>query len=189
MATGNAMPLDRKGSLEQPLFQLFLKKLSHGAWCHIFPEGRVWQNWRFDEQRESVLGPLKLGVGKLIAHSYPNTPVVLPIYHKGMSDIIPEKEVEDKKGTPSVPLSIIPKIRQEINVFVGKPLDFRDKLRQFNAQYPGKLSQWRTSRETLRLYGEITEEIQRGLEELEAEAYGRSRPIHNPPPRRRVRNQ
>jgi Acyltransferase len=41
LAGGNVVPLDRSGSLEQPLFQMFQKKIAEGSWCHIFPEGKV----------------------------------------------------------------------------------------------------------------------------------------------------
>jgi len=49
LAGGNTLPLDRSGSLEQPIFRKFNEKLCTGSWCHIFAEGRVWQGWRFDE--------------------------------------------------------------------------------------------------------------------------------------------
>lgn len=38
---GNVMPLDRTGSIEQPLFKAFQEKLADGSWCHIYPEGKV----------------------------------------------------------------------------------------------------------------------------------------------------
>lgn len=43
LGAGNGLPLDRSGSLEQAMFQRFQEKLDQGSWCHIFPEGRVWQ--------------------------------------------------------------------------------------------------------------------------------------------------
>ena len=174
------MPLDRKGLLDQPLFRLFHQKLVTGAWCHIFPEGRIWQNWRFNESTEAILGPFKHGVGKLIAHSYPNIPVVIPMYHKGMSNIIPEKRLPHaKKSQPSVPQSLIPVTKQKIEYYVGEPIDFTDKVEKFHKEYPGLLSQWRSSWPTLQLYKEITEEIRLKVLELEAEAYGRKEPIYD----------
>ena len=41
LAGGNVVPLDRAGSLEQPLFKMFQQKIAEGNWCHIFPEGKV----------------------------------------------------------------------------------------------------------------------------------------------------
>ena len=64
---GNVMPLDRSGSLEQPMFRKFYEKLAAGKWCHIFPEGKIFQDWRFDDEQPK-LGPFKPGIGKLIAH-------------------------------------------------------------------------------------------------------------------------
>eukprot|EP01035_Chromulina_nebulosa_P019900 gene19900-25855_t len=91
LAGGNVMPLDRSGSLEQPLFEVFKEKLDQGLWCHIFPEG-----------------PFKIGVGKLIAHSV-TTPIVLPIYHKGMDTVVPEKQPQDRRSKkPAKPISIFP---------------------------------------------------------------------------------
>ena len=95
------IPLDRRGSIDQPLLRRFLERLTTGFWCHIFPEGRIFQSWRFksaDPQPTStssspaILGPLKLGVGKLVAHSPPST-VVLPIYHRGMDHVLPERRI------------------------------------------------------------------------------------------------
>jgi hypothetical protein len=178
LGAGNVVPLDRRGLIDQPLFQLFHHKLSQqGKWCHIFPEGRIWQNWRFDHHRERVLGPFKWGVGKLIAHSYPNIPIVLPTYHKGMSHILPEIELLHlKKGLPSVPQSIVPKIGRDIDYFIGEPIDFTEKVARFHQQYPGLLQQWKSSLPALRLYGEIAEEIRKQVLCLEAEAYNRPRP-------------
>ena len=45
MSTGNVIPLDRSGSIEQPTFKSFYKLLNKGYWCHIFAEGKVKQNW------------------------------------------------------------------------------------------------------------------------------------------------
>lgn len=106
-------PLDRFGSIQQPLFRHFYEKLVTGSWCHIFPEGRIYQNWRFDNATadgkggnlapaRQVLGPLRVGVGKLIAHSIASRrmnlgegkcPLVLPLYHRGMDRVLPERKL------------------------------------------------------------------------------------------------
>ena len=175
LITGNVLPLDRLGLIDQPMFERFQEKLKAGSWCHIFPEGRIWQNWRFNAAEESILGPFKCGVGKLIAHSYPNCPVVLPMYHTGMDKIVPEKVLtEKKKSRPSTPQSIIPKTGQNVSVFVGKPLDFTEKIKTFLMNNPDELESWRTSWKTIPLYYEITEEIRKEVLLLEATAYNRS---------------
>ena len=57
---GNVIPLDRSGSIDQPLFKRFHEKLVSGSWCHIFAEGKVRQSWRF-EDHEPHLGDFKVG--------------------------------------------------------------------------------------------------------------------------------
>lgn len=174
LSGGNVIPLDRAGSLEQPMFRAFQQKLAAGAWCHIFAEGRIWQNWRFEDKDEPVLGPFKYGVGKLIAHSYPNSPLVLPIYHRGMSGVLPERVLEGEfKKRPSTPQSPFPKGGQQIDMNIGKPIDFSKKLERFERTYPGQLGKWTSTFETIYLYKDITDEIRSQVLELEAEAYGR----------------
>lgn len=166
------MPLDRTGSLEQPLFQVFKEQLDTGFWCHIFPEGRIWQGWRFSDD-EPRLGPLKIGVGKLIAHCK-SIPTVLPIYHKGMDNVVPEKIHPDRKSRkPAKPISIVPRFGNQITMYVGKPLDFTDKIRKFDEAFPNQLQQWQSTAEKLELYASITADIKQSLLELEKEAWGR----------------
>jgi 1-acyl-sn-glycerol-3-phosphate acyltransferase len=170
------MPLDRTGSIDQPLLYRFWEKVVDGNWCHIFPEGRVWQNWRFDSQKEAVLGKFKAGVGKIIAHSYPNDPIVLPMYHKGMSNVVPEKILsaeERAKKIASKPASILPKTGNNIEVYFGKPMKFHDKLKEFDQKYPGELQNWKTTLPKIQLYRYITEEIRQEVLKLESQAYGR----------------
>jgi hypothetical protein len=67
-------------------------------------------------------------VGKLIAHCE-RSPLVVPIYHRGMDQIIPEKVLKDKKTKkPSTPISAIPRAGKEIKLFVGESLDFTEKV-------------------------------------------------------------
>ncbi len=48
-------------------YQYFCDKARDGGWCHIFPEGRLWQPWKLKKDGK-LLGDLKPGVGKLIAN-------------------------------------------------------------------------------------------------------------------------
>ncbi|KAJ1435213.1 hypothetical protein B484DRAFT_325682 [Ochromonadaceae sp. CCMP2298] len=181
LAAGNVIPLDRTGSLEQPLFQRFQEKLAKGSWCHIFAEGKIWQNWRFNSD-EPVLGPFKYGVGKLVAHSYPNVPIVLPMFHTGMSDMIPEKvhtKEAHRKKKPSLPMSAMPRAGQNIAVYTGQPMDFTQDVERFLQAHPGTLDRWPSSLETIELYEHITLKIRKQVLLLESEAYNRS---HNPSP-------
>jgi hypothetical protein len=183
--------------MDQPMFQLFQRKLAAGEWCHIFPEGKVWQNWRFSgNSTEPVLGTFKYGMGKLVAHCYPNVPIVLPMYHRGMSGVIPEKGAalqrsitEDanqvvngnssefaakrKAHRPSPPQSLIPRCGNKIECYFGEALNFTDTVAAFDREHPGELQGWRTSTHLLRLYEEITLSVRASVLKLEAEAYNR----------------
>lgn len=71
-------------------------------------------------------------MGKLIAHCE-KSPIVVPIYHRGMDNVIPEKVLKDKKTKkPSTPISPIPRIGNDIRLFVGESLDFTEKVRSGN---------------------------------------------------------
>jgi monolysocardiolipin acyltransferase len=177
IGAGNCMPLDRTGGLYQPVFERFFDKLACGAWCHIFPEGRVFQNWRFDPHTQR-LGPFKVGVGKLIAHCpQGKEPIVLPMFHTGMDSIVPEIVLDQPgrgmKTRPSKPRSLVPQTGRQIRYFVGEPLDFTDKIEAFRRRHPGKLDSWSSpSEEALDLYAEIANEIRIAVLELELEAWG-----------------
>ena len=170
---GNVIPLDRSGSLEQPLFQRFQEKLAGGDWCHIFAEGKVRQTWRFDADREPVLGDFKFGVGKLVAHC-PTSPIVVPFYHRGMDGVIPEKVLKDKKTKKaSTPASMVPQRGNNIRLYIGEPLDFTEKVQKFKQAHPDALASWRSTMESIALYEDITNDIRSAVLKLEAEAWNR----------------
>lgn len=180
MGAGNVIPLDRAGSIDQPLLERFHEKLREGKWCHIFPEGRVWQNWRY-AKNEPILGKFKAGIGKVIAHSYPNDPIVLPVFHTGFDGIIPETILPPSEiQNPSKPKSPIPQSGNNLRIFVGQPISFHNKLRAFHERYPHELSSWKSTLIKIQLYREITEELRQKLLELEKEAYPRDSLISPP---------
>jgi len=168
------------------MLQRFHEKLKQGSWCHLYSEGRVMQNWRFSDPELPVLGPFKHGVGKIIAHSYPNVPIVLPMYHKGMDQVIPEIVLDDGRVTsalqswrrlrPSIPMSLMPRTGSTIECYIGEPIDFTDDVRKFVEVYPTKLTEWRSTLESLQLYEYLTNKIRAAVLLLEAEAYQRKRP-------------
>ena len=59
-----------------------LGELNRGAWLHLFPEAKINDTKTFIR--------LKWGVGRLVADS-DETPIVLPFYHYGMDEILPNK--------------------------------------------------------------------------------------------------
>lgn len=172
LAGANGLPIDRGNqsrccSIEQPILEYFKDVVEKGLWGHLFPEGKIWQNYRFGNGRK--LGCFKLGIGKIIAHSK-SVPIVIPMYHKGMDRIIPEIEESNIKKAAR-PRSIIPTIGNEIELFIGKPIDFTDKIEKFKSKYPDALISWKTSLEAIELYREIVAEIRDQILLLEQQAW------------------
>ena len=176
MGAGNALPLDRGGSLFQPAMKYFWQLLNGGAWCHVFPEGRLWQDWRFEEN-EPHLGPFKVGVGKLIAHCEPGKePIILPMYHTGMDKVIPEKQLKrgidgKKSKKKSRPIGILPCLFQKIDVYVGEPFDLKPKVAAFREMHPGILDEFDLSNaDAMAFYSELTNDVREKVLELEKHA-------------------
>mmetsp|Transcript_36194 Transcript_36194/g.58486 ORF Transcript_36194/g.58486 Transcript_36194/m.58486 type:complete len:355 (+) Transcript_36194:48-1112(+) len=106
--TGKVLPIVRGAGLEQEEMSVAIEKLNAGSWVHIFPEGRI--------VRTGDVGPLKKGVGKLVADADP-PPIVVPFYHDGMEDVLPLKHA-------------IPRIGQKVFVAIGEPIEFSDLLQR-----------------------------------------------------------
>jgi monolysocardiolipin acyltransferase len=174
MGAGNVLPLDRSGSLFQPAFKMFWEKLNEGGWCHIFPEGRIWQDWRF-EPEEPHLGPFKIGVGKMIAHCEEGQePIIIPMYHRGMDYVIPEKVLKKGSRKASKPRVKFPKIGQKIDVYFGEPFDTKETVDKFKREHPGLLDSWdHNSKEALELYQTLANEVRDKVLEVEAVAHNR----------------
>ncbi|XP_046369478.1 tafazzin-like [Haliotis rufescens] len=104
---GKTVPVVRGAGVYQRSVDYMLEKLHLGEWVHMFPEGKV--NETHQQMR------LKWGVGRLISESN-ITPLVLPMFHFGMDDVLPNK-------TPYIPL-----IKKKVTVLIGKPIDFQEEL-------------------------------------------------------------
>lgn len=103
--SGQVLPIVRGDGVYQKIMNEILNELNRGAWLHLFPEGKI------NDQKLNLR--LKWGVGRLIADAQ-QTPIVLPFYHFGMDDILPNK-------TPYRPL-----INKKLTIVVGKPMYFDD---------------------------------------------------------------
>ena len=116
------------------------KEKSNGRkeWCHIMAEGRILQPWRFDPVGKPRLGRLRKGAAKLIACSPPTKTIVLPMFHDGLAQILPETPPPDTSVTVRSKSGDIPENKggkterwfprsgKRCDIFVGKPLDFSD---------------------------------------------------------------
>ncbi|RVW81299.1 N-acylphosphatidylethanolamine synthase [Vitis vinifera] len=83
---------------------------------HTFPEGKV-------SQEDSPITRLKWGTASLIVRA-PVTPIVLPIVHHGLEEVMPENFFVGRR--PPFPLW-----NKKIKIVVGEPIEFDlPKLRQ-----------------------------------------------------------
>lgn len=92
----------RGNGVYQEAINLCIEKAAQGHWIHVFPEGKV--NMEKEELR------LKWGVGRIIYES-PKIPIILPMWHEGMDDVLPNVEpyVFNRK--------------KKVTLNVGQPLD------------------------------------------------------------------
>ncbi|KAF5305141.1 hypothetical protein FQA39_LY09403 [Lamprigera yunnana] len=110
---GKCVPVIRGNGVYQDAVDFCLERLANGDWVHIFPEGKV--NLTKDDMR------LKWGVGRMIFES-PVTPIVIPIWHIGMDDVLPNNP----------PYMV--RIGKNLTFNFGKPLDFTPLVQAMREQ-------------------------------------------------------
>ncbi|XP_052194957.1 N-acylphosphatidylethanolamine synthase [Diospyros lotus] len=127
---GKCIPITRGGGIYQEHMNEALDRLSDGAWLHTFPEGKV-------SQEGGPVRRLKWGTASLIARA-PVTPIVLPIVHQGLQEVMPENYLFGRR--PPFPL-----FNKKIKIIIGDPVEFDlPKLREM-AIYKSKDSSSSTS--------------------------------------------
>lgn len=95
------------------------------------------------------------------------------MYHKGMDNVIPEKQLKDIRSKKAAkPISMIPKLGNKIEVYYGESFDFTEKIDAFKKKHPGMLDQWSSTAETIEFYTEIAEECRLKVRKLAREAWG-----------------
>ncbi|XP_057322941.1 tafazzin [Microplitis mediator] len=109
---GKCIPIVRGDGVYQEAINFCIEKLGCGDWIHVFPEGKV------NMIKEHIR--LKWGIGRLILES-PITPIVVPIYHVGMDDVLPNE-----------PPYII-KFNKKVTISYGEPIDFSELLAELRA--------------------------------------------------------
>ncbi|CAD6238663.1 GSCOCG00008508001-RA-CDS [Cotesia congregata] len=109
---GKCIPTVRGDGVYQEAINFCIEKLAQGDWVHVFPEGKV------NMFKEYIR--LKWGVGRLILES-PVTPIVVPIYHVGMDQVLPNE-----------PPYII-KLFKKVTIKYGEPIDFSKLLAELRA--------------------------------------------------------
>ena len=142
IGAGQVLPICRSKGLDQKLLLDFARHLASGEWCHIFPEGGVWQlpelGGRHDlpgsggRGRVSGPGKLRWGVGKLIAHA-PVTPRVIPFAHAGMENVLPQ---DKESGTTSLKRNFFDRSDPlQVLVRFGSEISFEDLIRDHEAEH------------------------------------------------------
>jgi len=117
---GRVVPIVRGEGLNQSGVQTCIDKLQQGGWVHIFSEGRVNQS--------GTLLKFRWGIGKLI-YEPDITPVVLPIYHHGLENILPEGRYNNVWYKWL--WYHIPRVGHSIQIVVGEPIDFTEKVKEY----------------------------------------------------------
>eukprot|EP00978_Attheya_sp_CCMP212_P013972 scaffold35329_cov44-Attheya_sp.AAC.2 len=182
IGAGQVLPICRGAGINQKLLLDFAKLVAQGDWCHVFPEGGVWQLPGLGGLKSqpgsggrgrssSGLGKLRWGVGKLIAHS-PMRPRVIPFAHAGMESLIPQDPVSGKsRFGHEDPLRVLVRFGQElhfddlIETHEAKhgTLWTYDALPNNNRNFHRK---WDSSPAEYQLYSKIADRIEQHLEVL-----------------------
>ncbi|KAI9240134.1 hypothetical protein MVEG_10582 [Podila verticillata NRRL 6337] len=154
---GQIVPIVRGNGIYQPAIDKSINLLRSGRWVHIFPEGKINQT--------PDLIRLKWGVGRILMEYGGPTiqdgglpidevemPIVIPIYHLGMEDIL---RLNDDNSSP-----VFPKLGMPLTIVFGEPIEFGSLMQEYK---DGKTSEVETRIK-------MTERVFEALEELKAAA-------------------
>ncbi|KAF9318194.1 hypothetical protein BG003_011671 [Podila horticola] len=154
---GQIVPIIRGNGIYQPAIDKSINLLRSGRWVHIFPEGKINQT--------PDLIRLKWGVGRiLMEYGGPmiqdggqpmdevEMPIVIPIYHLGMEDIL---RLNEDNSSP-----VFPKLGMPLTIVFGEPIEFGSLMQEYK---DGKTSEIETRIK-------MTERVFEALEELKVAA-------------------
>lgn len=133
-----AIPVVRGDGVYQKGVDAAIELLNKGQWVHVFPEGAVNIN--------DTIKRLKWGVGRLIAESQV-TPIVVPFWHEGMDDVLPNRS------------PYIPRIMKRVTVLIGEPMEFTETVEEYR----------KAKKNAMETRKHITDLIQERFKELKVE--------------------
>ncbi|KAI1320107.1 hypothetical protein EDD11_002079 [Mortierella claussenii] len=125
---GQIVPIIRGNGIYQPAIDRSIDFLRSGKWVHIFPEGKI-------NQTDQLIR-LKWGVGRILMEYGGPTlaqggkpmdqvemPIVIPIYHLGMEDIL--------RLFPDNSSPVFPKLSMPLTIVFGEPIDFGPVMQEY----------------------------------------------------------
>jgi len=149
-ALGQVVPTIRGAGIYQPAMNFALDRLNEGKWVHIFPEGKI--------NQMSEMIRFKWGIGRLLMETS-NLPIVVPLWHKGLEQIMPEE-----RDNPWIPL-----LGKNVVIAFGEPIDFKDILTEY---HEGKAEEVFTRIKITDVVFRAMDDLQKKAEALEAGKLG-----------------
>ncbi|KAF9090318.1 hypothetical protein BGX29_011548, partial [Mortierella sp. GBA35] len=150
---GQIVPIIRGNGVYQPAIDKSINLLRTGRWVHIFPEGKI-------NQTDQLIR-LKWGVGRILMEYGGSTiaeggkpmdevemPIVVPIYHLGMEDIL--------RLYPNNDSPIFPKLGMPLTIVFGEPIEFGSVMQEYKEGTIGEVE----------ARVKMTEKVFEALEEL-----------------------
>jgi len=143
---GKVVPIVRGWGVYQPAMNFLQSRLDAGGWVNVFPEGKV--NWPREDMR------LRWGVGRLVADCQAEKLMVMPVYHHGMADVLPNPVSKGERQP------VVPRPGNLVTVCIGQPINLAPLLARMR----------RSGMEETEVRSRLTKEVQSALEELGREA-------------------
>ncbi|CAO3572337.1 unnamed protein product [Mortierella alpina] len=125
---GQIVPIIRGNGIYQPAIDKSINLLRSGKWVHIFPEGKI-------NQTDQLIR-LKWGIGRILMEYGGPTlaeggrpmdqvemPIVIPIYHLGMEDIL---RLNEDNSSP-----VFPKLGMPLTIVFGEPIEFGSLMQEY----------------------------------------------------------
>ncbi|KAG0006499.1 hypothetical protein BGZ65_007321 [Modicella reniformis] len=155
---GQTVPTIRGIGIYQPAIDKSIDLLRTGRWVHIFPEGKI-------NQTDQLIR-LKWGVGRILMEyggppvaeggksmNEVEMPIVIPIYHLGMENIL---RLYEDNSSP-----VFPRLGMPLTIVFGEPIDFGSLMKEYKE---GKIQE-------VEARVKITERVFEAMDELKNVAH------------------